>query len=75
MLAAMEDVKSGNSSLSPAAKVHNVPRSTLHDHISGRVLHGYKPGPKPSLVAPDHYTPGAIRSGDKQYIHLCTLQL
>ena len=49
LLAAMEDVKSGKSSLSLAAKVHNVPRSTLHDHISGRVLHGHKPGPKPYL--------------------------
>ena len=50
MLAAMEDVKSGKLSLSLAAKVHNVPRSTLHDRISGRVLHGHTPGPKPYLL-------------------------
>ena len=49
MLAAMEDVKSKKLSLSLAAKVHNVPRSTLHDRISGRVLHGHRPGPKPYL--------------------------
>ena len=33
MEAAMNDVKSGKSSLSFAAKLHNVPRSTLHDHV------------------------------------------
>ena len=27
----------------------NVPRTTLQDRISGRVVHGVKPGPKPYL--------------------------
>ena len=30
-------------------KVHRVPRSTLHDRISGKVKHGTNPGPKPYL--------------------------
>ena len=49
MEAAMDDVKSGKSSLSFAARLHNVPRSTLHDRVSGKVLHGKNPGPEPYL--------------------------
>ena len=32
-----------------AADDHGVPVSTLRDRISGRVVHGTKPGPKPYL--------------------------
>lgn len=51
MEAAMDDVKSGKSSLSFAAKQHNVPRSTLHDRVSGKVSHGKNPGLEPYLSA------------------------
>ena len=30
-------------------KKRGVPKSTLHDRISGKVSHGVKPGPKPLL--------------------------
>ena len=43
MLAAIEDVKQGMS-CNRAAYTHGVPRSTLKDHISGRVIHGKNPG-------------------------------
>ena len=33
------------------SKKHGVPKSTLHDRISGKVSHGDKPGPKPLLSA------------------------
>ena len=33
-----------------AANKHGVPKSTLHDRISGKVKHGDKPGPKPLLT-------------------------
>ena len=28
---------------------YGVPRSTLHDRVSGKVVHGVNPGPKPYL--------------------------
>ena len=49
MVAAMDDVRSGELLVSRAAKVYGVPKSTLHDRVLGRVLHGHKPGPKPYL--------------------------
>lgn len=48
MLAAMSAVK-GGSHIKRAAEEHGVPVSTLRDRISGRVVHGTKPGPKPYL--------------------------
>ena len=46
--AALDKVRSGESVLR-AAKLHGVPKSILHDRVSGRVLHGHKPGPDPYL--------------------------
>ena len=37
--------------ISRAARNHGVPKSTLHDRISGNVIHGDKPGPK-QLLSP-----------------------
>ena len=48
MLAAIKAVQNG-SSVSMAAACHNVPRMTLQDRLSGRVVHGTKPGPVPYL--------------------------
>lgn len=48
MQSAMATVKDGTS-VSRAATIHGVPRTTLHDRISGRVLHGSKSGPEPYL--------------------------
>ena len=45
MVAAMKFVIDENTPISRAAKVHGVPKSTLHNHISGNVVHGDKPGP------------------------------
>ena len=45
---AMCAVKEGYT-VARAAIEHGVPRSTLQDRISGRVLHGTKPGPVPYL--------------------------
>ena len=46
MEAAMSDVRSGKYSVLCAAKLYGIPKSTLHDRISGKVIHGQKPGPK-----------------------------
>ena len=49
MLSAMESVQSGMVSANKAAEIHGVPRSTLKDRLSGRTVHGVKPGPRPYL--------------------------
>ena len=51
MVDAINDVTSNCLSANSAAKKHGVPPSTLKDRLSGRVLHGSKPGPKPHLSA------------------------
>ena len=49
MEAAMKAVTDENIPILRAAKKYDVPKSTLHDRISGKVSHGDKPGPKPLL--------------------------
>ena len=46
MEAAMSDIRSGKYSAFRAAKLYGIPKSTLHDRISGKVICGQKPGPK-----------------------------
>ena len=48
MLAAIEAVENGYG-VNQAAKEHGVPKSTLKDRLSGRVVHGTNPGPRPYL--------------------------
>ena len=47
MQAAMQAVRSGQCGANKAARLHNVPPTTLKDQLSGRVKHGDKPGPDP----------------------------
>ena len=49
MTAALRALEEG-ASLTRASRV---PSSTLHDRVSGRVVHGVKPGPKPYLDEPE----------------------
>ena len=49
MLDAMEAASSNTVSINKASELYGVPRSTLKDRLSGRVVHGTKPGPKPYL--------------------------
>ena len=47
-----EQMKKATSECMPAnraATIYGVPKSTLKDHVSGRVVHGTKPGPRPNL--------------------------
>ena len=37
-------------SLRQAAEMFEIPRSTLHDHVTGRIEHGALPGPSPYLA-------------------------
>lgn len=48
MLAALEAVRAG-CSVKRAALEHGVPRTTLQDRHTGRVVHGTNPGPQPHL--------------------------
>ena len=47
---AIDAVQRGQLKVSEAVKQFGVTRQTLHDRISGRVVHGTKPGPKPYLT-------------------------
>ena len=49
MSGAFKSVLDDGVSRNKAAVMHGVPSSTLKDHLSGRVIHGSKPGPKPYL--------------------------
>ena len=46
--AAIQAVEEGQS-VSKAARDHGIPKTTLYDHISGKVIHGVNPGPRPYL--------------------------
>ena len=50
---AMKAVSSGTLSTNQAADTYGVPRSTLKDRLSGHVVHGVKPGPRPYLTEPE----------------------
>ena len=49
MEAALESVIKDGLSQNQAADLHGVPRSTLKDRLSGRVVHGINPGPQSYL--------------------------
>ena len=51
MSSALKSVLVDGLSGNRAADLHGVPRSTLKDRLSGRVVDGTKPGPKPYLTA------------------------
>ena len=48
MKAAIKAVEEGQS-ISRAAHCHGIPKSTLYDCVSGRVVHGINQGPRPYL--------------------------
>jgi len=49
MVKAIDAVKSGLWSVKRTVEDYKVPRTTLQDRISGRVIHGTKPGRSPYL--------------------------
>jgi len=50
MQKAISSVEHEGISLRRAAEMYGIPRSTLHDHVSGRIEHGALPGPNPYLT-------------------------
>ena len=53
MLDAMKAVQDG-SPITTAARVHGVPRTSLHNRIKGKVIHGVKSGPKQKIKHPQN---------------------
>lgn len=50
MIAALKEASEGSGkSINRIADEHGVPRTTLKDRLSGRIIHGVKPGPCPFL--------------------------
>ena len=47
MVAAIDAVKDSTMGVLPAAKQYSVPQQTLGDRVSGKVIYGTNPGPKP----------------------------
>ena len=41
-----ECIRSGKYSMLRTSKLYGIPKSTVHDRISGKVIHGQKPEPK-----------------------------
>ena len=68
MQSALQSVSDGVSTCK-AALVHEVPRTTLQDHVSGRVTHGHNPGPKPylNIVAESELTSHLIDASNIGY--------
>ena len=46
MAKAIAAVEREGVSMRRAAEVYQIPRSTLHDHLTGKVEHGALPGPR-----------------------------
>lgn len=46
----MKAVEDG-SPINQVARDHGVPKTTLRDRLSGRIVHGSKPGPTPYLTS------------------------
>ena len=57
MKAALKAVENGQS-VSGAARDYGIPKTTLFDRVSGRVIHGVKPGPRPYLSPREEGTLG-----------------
>jgi len=53
MSGAFNAVTCGELKSSEAVVKFGVPRQTLRDRLTGRVIHGMKPGPKPYLTKQD----------------------
>ena len=51
MEAAINSVVDENTPVLRAARKYGIPKSTLHDRISGKVQHGKMPGPSQLLSA------------------------
>ena len=49
MVAVIEIVERGLSSVNQAALQHGVPKTTLKNRLSGHIIHGTKSGPRPHL--------------------------
>ena len=54
MLAAMEAARQGTLSINKAAIFHGVPKTTLKDRPSGRVVYGTIPGPASIQLHPTY---------------------
>jgi len=65
MLGAIDAVKKDGTGVNAAAAQFGVPPSTLRDQLSGRVVHGTRPGPAPYLEKDERNTVGRI-----PYFHL-----
>ena len=57
ILQAMDTVKKGIMGANMAALEHGVPRTTLKDRLSRRVIHGTNMGPKPYLTQDEESQP------------------
>ena len=59
MAAALRNVEQG-SSVTRASRNFAVTRTTLHDRVSGRVVHGVKPAPSFTLMTQRNWNRSAI---------------
>ena len=56
-------------SLRRAAEMYNIPRSTLHDHVSGKIALGAKSGPDPYLSFEEELASFLLQTAEIGYPH------
>ena len=72
MEAAMLCAAKTEMSANKAADLYGVPRSTLKDCLSGRVVHGTNPGPKPYLTRDEE--PSCLHTSFRHHHNLLVLE-
>ena len=69
MAKAVAAVKREGISIKRAVEVYQIPRSTLHDHLTGKVEHGALPGPRRYLSIEVEMVSFLICSSQIGYLH------
>ena len=64
MMRAIEAVQKNECTIREASEIYRVPKSTLHDRISGKVIHG-------SCSGPEHYLTDTEESSLVKFLHKC----
>jgi hypothetical protein len=74
LLQACKAVQDGTSPIIRAAEEYNIPRSTLHDYVSGKVLVGSRSGPRAYLSLQEEEELITFLTGINSIGYSCTIK-